>query len=163
GRFFHTFKNIYSGIFAQYANFGWAPSEADPPVAERPPIDRWVLGRLAALEREVDAMLAGYDATGAARAIIGFVDDDIANWYVRLNRARFYDVESDDNRAAFATLHAVLVSVCRLLAPIAPFITDWMHRQLTGTSVHLAPFIAERPAPAVGDAGLQKAMSAIRV
>ena len=83
--------------------------------------------------------------TDAARAIIEFVDDDLANWYVRLSRARFYDVDSEDNRAAFATLFDVLVSVCRLLAPIAPFVSDWIHRQLVGSSVHLAPFLGDRP------------------
>jgi isoleucyl-tRNA synthetase len=162
GRFLLTFKNIYSGIFAQYANFGWAPSEQDPPIERRPALDRWVLGRLAALERSVDHSLHQYQATDAARAIIEFVDDDLANWYVRLSRSRFYDVDGNENRAAFATLHEVLVSVCRLLAPIAPFVTDWMHRQLVGSSVHLAPFVSDERAASAADAGLQQAMSAIR-
>src|SRR4029078_9141682 len=91
--------------------------------------------------------------------VMEFVDDDLANWYVRLNRSRFYDTESPDNRAAFATLHEVLVSVCRLLAPICPFVTDWIHRELTGESVHLAPFRAERAEP--GDPTLDAAMRAI--
>jgi isoleucyl-tRNA synthetase len=160
GRFMRTFKNVYSGIFAQYANFGWAPSEADPPLAQRPVVDRWMISRLTGLEHTVDRALETYDATTAARAIIEFVDDDLANWYVRLNRARFYDVEGDDNRAAFATLHEVLVSVCRLLAPFAPFVSDWIHRQLTGTSVHLAPFTVVR-AQGV-DPSLDAAMHAIR-
>jgi isoleucyl-tRNA synthetase len=162
GRFLLTFKNIYSGIFAQYANFGWAPSDQDPPMERRPELDRWVLGRLASLERSVDRSLHEYQATDASRAIIEFVDDDLANWYVRLSRSRFYDVEGEDNRAAFATLHDVLVSVCRLLAPIAPFVSDWIHRQLAGSSVHLAPFAPDERAIAVGDAGLEKAMSAVR-
>jgi isoleucyl-tRNA synthetase len=144
GRFLRTLKNVYSGIFVQYANFGWNPSEADPPIEARPALDRWMLGRLARLEQTVDAAFGAYDATAASRAIIEFVDDDVANWYVRLSRSRFYDVESDDNRAAFATLHEVLASVCRLLAPIAPFASDWIHRELTGESVHLAPFVAPR-------------------
>ncbi|HEX7021022.1 MAG TPA: DUF5915 domain-containing protein, partial [Gemmatimonadaceae bacterium] len=160
GRFLRTLKNVYSGIFAQYANFGWAPSERDPVVSDRPIIDRWMLSRLAGLERAVDAAMASYDATGAARAIIEFVDDDLANWYVRLSRSRFYAVEAEDNRAAFATLHEVLTTVCRLLAPIAPFITDWMHRELTGDSVHLAPFVADRVERA--DGTLDTAMQAIR-
>src|SRR5262249_53143116 len=137
GRFMRTLKNVYSGIFAQYANFGWSPSEADPPVEARPPLDQWMLSRLGQLEQTVDAALNAYDATAASRAIIEFIDDDVANWYVRLSRNRFYDVENEDNRAAFATLHEVLVSVCRLLAPISPFVTDWIHRELTGESVHL--------------------------
>jgi len=161
GRFLRTFKNVYTGIFAQYANFGWAPSDADPAIGDRPLIDRWLIGRLAALETQVDAALEQFDATTAARAIITFVDDDLANWYVRLNRARFYEVDGADNRAAFATLHEVLASVCRLLAPIAPFLTDWIHRELTGESVHLAPFRSERRE--VGDGTLDAAMSAVRV
>jgi isoleucyl-tRNA synthetase len=155
-----TLRNVYSGIFAQYANFGWAPSDADPAPDERPVLDRWVLSRLATVERRVDELMLAYDATGAARAIIEFMDDDVANWYVRQSRKRFYDVEGADNRAAFATLHEVLVVVCRLLAPIAPFLTDWMHRELTGTSVHLAPYV--RTAPAVSAAPLERAMGAVR-
>src|SRR5256714_7438172 len=162
GRFLLTFKNIYSGIFALYANFGWTPSGNDPAVDQRPPLDRWVLGRLAVVERTVDDSLQHYQATDAARTIIEFVDDDLSNWYVRLSRSRFYDVDSEDNRAAFATLHEVLVSVCRLLAPIAPFVSDWIHRQLVGTSVHLAPFIEEKPRAGVDDAGLLNAMAATR-
>jgi isoleucyl-tRNA synthetase len=160
GRFLRTLKNIYSGIFAQYANFGWERSEQDPAVAERPLIDRWMITRLAMLERTVDAAFTNYDATTAARALIEFVDDDLANWYVRLNRGRFYDVDSADNRAAFATLHEVLVSVSRLLAPLCPFVTDWIHRELTGESVHLAPFVTERTDTI--DPTLDGAMSAIR-
>jgi isoleucyl-tRNA synthetase len=160
GRFLRTLKNIYSGIFAQYANFGWEPSEQDPPVAERPLIDRWMITRLAMVERAVDEAFTNYDATAAARALIEFVDGDVANWYVRLNRFRFYDVDSADNRAAFATLHEVLVSVSRLLAPLSPFVTDWIHRELTGESVHLAPFVTERTEPV--DPTLDVAMSAIR-
>jgi len=162
GRFLVTFKNIYSGIFAQYANFGWNPSGRDPVIERRPPLDRWVLGRLATVERSVDESLNKYQATDAARAVIEFVDDDLANWYVRLSRSRFYDVDAEDNRAAFATLYEVLVSVCRLLAPIAPFVSDWIHRQLVGTSVHLAPFIADRTGGGTADAGLQSAMAAVR-
>ncbi|HEX4936277.1 MAG TPA: class I tRNA ligase family protein, partial [Gemmatimonadaceae bacterium] len=161
GRFLRTLKNVYSGIFAQYANFGWAPSDADPAPADRPEADRWILSRLAAVEAQVDAHLTEYDATAAASALIQFVDDDVANWYVRLNRSRFYDVDGEDNRAAFATLHEVLVVTCRLLAPFCPFVTDWMHRELTGESVHLAPFVrgAGRPPR---DERLEAAMSAIR-
>ena len=162
GRFLRTLKNVYSGIFAQYANFGWSPSDAGS------------AARRAADHRSVDALAArdawsarwtprceAYDATTAARAIIEFVDDDLANWYVRLNRGRFYDTEGDDNRAAFATLHEVLVSVCRLLAPFAPFVSDWMHRELTGDSVHLAPFV-RADGPSRWTPTLDAAMSAVR-
>jgi isoleucyl-tRNA synthetase len=161
GRFLLTFKNVYSGIFALYANFGWEPSADDPPVAERPEIDRWILSRLAGVEREADAMLESYDATLAARAIMDFFVDDVSNWYVRLNRHRFYDVDSPDNRAAFATLHEVLVVSCRLLAPFAPFLTDWVHTELTGDSVHLAPYA--RPTAQSRDGALEEAMEHVRI
>ena len=147
GRFLLTFRNVYNGIFAQYANFGWAPSDADPSVEDRPALDRWILSRLARVEREADQHLTNYDATSAARRVMQFVDDDVSKWYVRLSRARFYEVDSAENRAAFATLHEVLVVTCRLLAPFAPFMTDAVHRALTGTSVHLADYVRKSPTP----------------
>ena len=160
GRFLVTLRNTYSGIFAQYANFGWSPSASDPVVADRPALDRWVLSRLATVEAEADRLLEAYEPTLAARTIMEFVDEDLSNWYVRLSRARFWDTGSDDNRAAFATLHEVLTVTCRLLAPLAPFLTDWMHRQLVGTSVHRAPYV--RASGAFRDAALERAMTAIR-
>jgi len=162
GRFFLTLKNVYSGIFAQYANFGWSPSEADPAPAERPVVDRWMLSRLATVEREIDGRLEQYDATAAARAIMDFVLDDVSNWYVRLNRGRFYEVDTPDSRAAFATLHEVLVVTTRLLAPFAPFVSDWIHRELTGTSVHLAPFRRPLGTMEYRDETLERAMGRIR-
>ncbi|MDB4907498.1 MAG: Isoleucyl-tRNA synthetase [Gemmatimonadetes bacterium] len=157
-----TLKNVYSGIFAQYANFGWTPGADDPAPAERPLLDRWMLARLATVTQRADAALTGYDATAAARLLLDFFDDDVANWYVRLSRSRFYEMETADNRAAFATLHEVLVTYCRLLAPFAPFITDWLHRELTGDSVHLASYamLTSQPVPEAG--ALETAMEAIR-
>ncbi len=161
GRFLLTMKNVYSGIFAQYANFGWSPDAGiDPPPAERAPIDRWMMSRLAVVEQEVDEALARFEPTAAARAVMQFFTDDVSNWYVRLNRNRFYDVDGADNRAAFATLHETLVVTCRLLAPFAPFITDWMHRELTGDTVHVAPF--RRAAAFPRDDQLELAMSHVR-
>jgi isoleucyl-tRNA synthetase len=167
GRFLLTLKNTYSGMFAQYANFGWEPSAGDPAPAERPVVDRWVLSRLASVEHEVDELLWRYEATLAVRLVMDFLVDDVSNWYVRLNRARFYDVDSADNRAAFATLYEVLVAVCRMLAPFAPFITDWIHRELTGSSVHLAPFATPAGAGAgsgrvAPDPELERGMSDLR-
>lgn len=160
GRFLLTFRNVYSGIFAQYANFGWEPSARDPVIADRPPLDRWVLSRLTRVEREVDDLLTAYDATVAVRTIMKFFDEDVSKWYVRLTRNRFYEVDSDDNRAAFATLHEVLVVTCRLLAPFTPFLTDSVHRSLTGDSVHLAPYVRAN-APEM-DGELEQAMEDIR-
>jgi isoleucyl-tRNA synthetase len=160
GRFLVTLRNTYSGIFAQYANFGWSPSDRDPAVAARPALDRWVLSRLASVEAEADRLLEAYEPTLAARAIMEFVDEDVSNWYVRLSRARFWDTGSDDSRAAFATLHEVLTVTCRLLAPLAPFLTDWMHRQLVGTSVHTAPYV--RGGGTARDERLEREMKAVR-
>jgi isoleucyl-tRNA synthetase len=159
-RFLLTLRNVYSGIFAEYANFGWSPSPLDPSPDRRPLIDRWILSRLRTVERETDRALDSYDATGATRLVARFLDDDVSRWYVRASRHRFYAVDGDDNRAAFATLHEVLVAICRLLAPFAPFLTDWMHRELVGESVHLAPFVRTNvPEP---DADLEAAMDDVR-
>jgi len=160
GRFLLTFKNVYTGIFAEYANFGWSPSDNDPSPEDRPLLDRWILSRLATVEKEADELLSRYEATNAAKAVMTFFDEDVSKWYVRQSRHRFYDVDGEDNRAAFATLHEVLTVTCRLLAPFAPFVTDWVHRELTGGSVHLAPFI--RPPAAAIDVDLERAMSHIR-
>ncbi|MDB4916216.1 MAG: Isoleucyl-tRNA synthetase [Gemmatimonadetes bacterium] len=163
GRFLRTLKNIYSGMFATYANFGWSPSANDPALADRPVMDRWILSRLSTVERDADVNMTAYDVSAAARAVMEFVDDDLANWYVRQSRARFWaegNVFTADNNAAFATLHEVLVVVCRLLAPIAPFVTDQLHRELTGTSVHLASYVRENAA--APDARLETLMSSVR-
>jgi isoleucyl-tRNA synthetase len=112
------------------------------------------------VEIEVDAELERFDATAASRALMEFVTEDVANWYVRLSRARFYEVESVDNRAAFATLHEVLTVVSRLLAPFAPFVSDWLHRALTGGSVHLVDYT--RAAAPARDTALEAAMAEVR-
>lgn len=161
GRFLVTLKNTYSGMFAQYANFGWAPGPGDPPVPARPLLDRWVLSRLTAVEAAADAALTAYDPTSAARAVMDFVTNDVSAWYVRQTRSRFYDVSGDDNRAAFATLHEVLAVSARLLAPFCPFVSDFIHRELTGTSVHLAPYARGADA-AHRDLALEEAMEEIR-
>lgn len=145
GRFLLTFKNVYSGIFATYASFGWTPSDEDPLTAERPLIDRWILSRLSTVEQTCDELLDEYSPTHAVNAVMDFFVGDVSNWYVRLNRHRFYEVDTEDNRAAFATLYEVLVVTSRLLAPFAPFITDWVHRELTGESVHVAPYVRQHP------------------
>ncbi|HEV8409757.1 MAG TPA: isoleucine--tRNA ligase, partial [Gemmatimonadaceae bacterium] len=160
GRFLVTLKNLYSGVFALYANFGWSPSPADPGRDQRPALDRWVLSRLASVEAEANRLLDEFDATGAARVVMEFVDEDVSKWYVRRSRERFWDVRGADSRSAFATLHEVLIATCRLLAPFAPFVTDWMHRELAGESVHLAPYV--RPEPFAPKPDLELAMSEIR-
>ncbi|AHG90585.1 Isoleucyl-tRNA synthetase [Gemmatirosa kalamazoonensis] len=160
GRFLLTLRNVYN-FFALYANFGWEPGADDPPVAARSLLDRWVLSRLAAVESDADALLEAYDPTTAVRRIVEFFDDDVSKWYVRLSRDRFWNGhESADGRAAFATLREVLVVTARLLAPVAPFLADWMHRQLAGSSVHLAPYV--RPERGGREHDLEAAMDAAR-
>ncbi|HEX7122408.1 MAG TPA: class I tRNA ligase family protein, partial [Gemmatimonadaceae bacterium] len=160
GRDLVTLRNVYSGMFAQYANFGWEPSERDPRAADRPLIDRWILSRVRTVELQADRLLGEFDATAAARLILGFVVNDLSNLYVRLNRLRFFAVDGDDNRAAFCTLHEALVVAARLLAPFAPFLSDFIHRELTGASVHLAPYVRAKAPPA--DLELEAAMDEIR-
>lgn len=160
GRFLVTLRNVYSGIFAQYANFGWSPSDSAPVYEERPLADRWILSRLTTVEREADELLGDFDATAASNLLMTFVIEDVSNWYVRRNRSRFQSPDGILDAAAFATLHEVLVVTCRLLAPLAPFITDWMHRQLTGKSVHLASY--RRAHPPLADPALEAAMAEVR-
>jgi len=162
GRFLLTFKNVYTGIFAEYANFGWAPSDKDPAPHDRPLLDKWVLSRLAMVEREADELLNRYEATNAAKVVMTFFDEDVSKWYVRQSRHRFYDVDDADNRAAFATLHEIIAVTCRLLAPFAPFITDWVHRELTGSSVHLAAFTRGPLGVGAIDVDLERTMAHIR-
>src|SRR3954468_12177681 len=107
--------------------------------------------------------MMAYDVSAAARAVMEFVDDDLANWYVRQSRARFWakdNVFTPDTNAAFATLHEVLVVVCRLLAPFAPYVTDQLHRELTGGSVHLAPYV--RASAGEADRVLETLMASVR-
>jgi isoleucyl-tRNA synthetase len=156
GKFFNALRNSY-GFFALYAG-DWTPGTAPPP-AERPLVDRWLLSRLDATVAAVETSWAGYDPTDGVRALMEFVVDDVSQWYVRANRARFWAVDSEADPAALATLYETLVTVSRLLAPAAPFASDWLHRGLTGTSVHLARFpeVAGRR-----DRALEAAMDAVR-
>ncbi|HEX5724161.1 MAG TPA: DUF5915 domain-containing protein, partial [Longimicrobiaceae bacterium] len=161
---FDTFRETYR-FFALYAGLeGWRPGGGgDPPPAERAVLDRWLLSRLASLAGEVTERLEEYDFTGAVRTVGEFVVDDLSNWYVRRSRDRFRGTaDSADTRAAFATLHQALVTVSRLMAPVAPFVSDWVHRALLGPeeSVHLADFPA--PDPARRDQALERAMEAVR-
>jgi isoleucyl-tRNA synthetase len=141
GKFFNALRNSYT-FFAGYAG-SWTPSEA-PPVAERPLVDRWLLSRLDAAAEAVAEAWGRYDVTTGVRAIMDFVVDDVSQWYVRVNRARFWAPDSTADPAALATLHEALTTIVRLLAPAAPFVADWLHRALTGTSVHLAGFPVSR-------------------
>ncbi len=146
-KLFATLYNTYS-FFALYANVdGFDNSQPQVPVAERPEIDRWILSLLNTLIREVESALDDYEPTKAARAINDFVNDNLSNWYVRLNRKRFWGGEMDkDKLAAYQTLYTCLETVALLIAPISPFFADRLYTDLTSvtkdsaSSVHLASF-----------------------
>lgn len=146
-KFFGTLYNTYS-FFALYANVdGFDNSAAQIPVAQRPEIDRWIISLLNSLIKEVEADLNDYEPTKAARAISDFVGDNLSNWYVRLNRKRFWGGKIDDDKlSAYQTLFTCLETVALLMAPIAPFFADRLYVDLTSattgkrTSVHLADF-----------------------
>lgn len=141
-KFFGTLYNTYS-FFALYANVdGFTGSEKMVPLAERPEIDRWILSLLNTLVSEVTTHYESYEPTRAGRAISDFVQENLSNWYVRLNRKRFWGGTMDaDKLAAYQTLYECLTTVSRLMAPIAPFYADRLYRDLTGAdSVHLASF-----------------------
>jgi len=142
GGFLNTVRHTYN-FFAQYAG-DWKPSDGGAPAPGRPLADRWVLARLDEVVAATRAAWNDYDVTTGVRAIMEFVVDDLSNWYVRTNRPRFWAPDREADPAALSTLHEVLVTAARLLAPVAPFIADWMHRSLAGTSVHLAPFPADQ-------------------
>ena len=147
-KFFGTLYNTYS-FFALYANVdGFTYAEADVPVAERPEIDRWILSLLNSLIKNVDACFNDYEPTKAGRLITDFVNDNLSNWYVRLNRKRFWGSSmSTDKLSAYQTLYTCLETVAKLMAPIAPFYADRLYMDLIGVtgrdsvvSVHLANF-----------------------
>jgi isoleucyl-tRNA synthetase len=145
-KLFDTLRSVYRffGLYAGLEN--WSHDRASPrPIRERLAIDRWMISRLDSLVAEVRRDMDGYDLTRAARRLSDFVLDDLSNWYVRRNRERFWatrPAEDEDLRTedAFATLHETLVTTTGLLAPFSPFLADWLHRELTGDSVHLVDY-----------------------
>ena len=147
-KFFGTLYNTYS-FFALYANIdGFTYSEEEVPMEERQEIDRWIISLLNSLVKEVNSCFEDYDITRAARAIQNFVTEDLSNWYVRLNRKRYWGGEyNKDKVAAYQTLYACLETVSRLAAPVIPFYTDRLFIDLNGAtgkhdehSVHLTMF-----------------------
>ena len=147
-KFFGTLYNTYS-FFALYANVdGFTGREEEVAIERRPEIDRWILSELNSLVKNVTRYLEDYDPTPAARAIQEFVDKNLSNWYVRLNRKRFWGGEmTEDKRAAYQTLYTCLETVAKLAAPFAPFISDRIFCDLNAMSgrhnvcsVHIADF-----------------------
>lgn len=147
-KFFGTLYNTYS-FFALYANVdGFNFSENEIPVNECPEIDRWIISLLNTLIKDVDEYYASYEPTRAGRAISDFVNDNLSNWYVRLNRKRFWGGQmTQDKLAAYQTLYTCLETVAKLMAPIAPFFSDKLFTDLTSAtgresfvSVHLSNY-----------------------
>ncbi len=132
-KLFGTLYNTY-GFYAMYANVdGFLVDEMNlVPVEERPELDRWILSKLNSLVKDVTEQYENFEPHKAARDIEEFVDEHLSNWYVRLNRRRFWKGEmSADKKAAYETLHECLMIVVQLMSPIAPFFSDWMYQNLT--------------------------------
>jgi len=168
-RFFGTLASTYA-FFALYANAdGFTAHDADA-LAGKPRkavFDRWLLSRLHRLVADVSDDVSGYDTCRAGRHLVEFVTEDLSNWYVRRNRRRFWKgALTDDKREAYATLRTALLTVCRLTAPIAPFLADTIHRALlegaagAASSVHLADWPRAKDFPE--DAELEAEMALVR-
>jgi isoleucyl-tRNA synthetase len=163
-KMFDTLRSTYR-FFALYAGLeGWDHGSANGAADEAPLIDQWLRSRADSVAREVGRAFEAYDLTRAARLISAFVQDDVSNWYVRSTRDRFWATRPDGSdglatSSAFATLHHALVVTTRMLAPLAPFVSDWMHRELMGDTVHLAAFPDSDDAR---DPGLEAGMDDVR-
>jgi len=147
-KFFGTLYNTYS-FFSLYANIdGFAFEQDRVPLADRPEIDRWIISLLNTLKKEVDEDFANYEPTLATRKIQNFADQHLSNWYVRLCRRRFWKGEYEEDKvAAYQTLYECMITLAKMMAPVAPFFADWLYQNLndvtgleTHESVHLALF-----------------------
>ena len=142
-KFFGTLHNTY-GFYALYANIdGFTNKEPEVPMEKRQELDRWILSKLHSLTQLVEEAMDDYEPTKATRAIQSFVLDDLSNWYVRLNRRRFWKGEISENKiAAYQTLYTCLETISKLMCSFSPFYADQLYRDLNGTleSVHLQDF-----------------------
>jgi isoleucyl-tRNA synthetase len=163
-KFLGTLLNTYA-FFTLYANIdGFTYAQKEVPVAQRPEIDRWILSALNSLEGEYVAAMDAYDVTKAARAVSDFTIDQLSNWYVRLNRRRFWkNEEGADKEAAYQTLYQCLTTITKLAAPFAPFLMDAIYGNLNRAtkkeeweSVHLS--LIPSPDPASIDSALEARM-----
>lgn len=159
--------NVYA-FFVTYARLaGWTPASGAPAVADRPPLDRWILSRAAGVAAQVEARLRDYDATAATRVVDAYIDD-LSTWYLRLSRRRMSRSQGADRDAAFATLHEAITALVRITAPILPFMSDTIYGNLVAAvdpaapdSVHLTPWPAAELAP-LRDEALEEAMAVAR-
>ncbi len=145
-KFFNTLFSTYK-FFSVYANIdGFTYGEAEVPLENRTEIDRWVISLLNSMIKEVEEDYSNYEPTRAARKIQEFTESHLSNWYVRLNRRRFWRGEyTEDKIAAYQTLYTCMVSIAKVMAPIAPFFSDWLYKNLneatgkeSNESVHLS-------------------------
>ncbi|MBK9255942.1 MAG: isoleucine--tRNA ligase [Saprospiraceae bacterium] len=157
-KFFGTLYNTYS-FFALYANIDhFEYKEQAVPLEKRPEIDRWIISLLNTLVEEVGVEFENYEPTNATRQIMLFVDEHLSNWYVRLCRRRFWKGEySEDKIAAYQTLYECLITIAKLMAPVAPMFGDWLYKNLNDLSglekfesVHLSDF------PIVNESAINK-------
>ncbi len=140
-KMFLTMWNVYKFHVDYAALDDFDPESADVPVNQRPELDRWILSRLASVGQAYHEHFVNWDFHKACRDLEDFMVNDVSNWYVRRSRRRLWDeAETNDKLACQHTLHEVLTTVCRLMAPVAPFMVDEIHRNLTGQSVHTAPW-----------------------
>ena len=144
-KYISTFKNAYS-FFEMYANAdNIDPRGYDIPVGNRDLIDRWLISKLNRLIKNVNDAYSEYDLNKAAKLIVPFLNDDLSNWYIRSNRRRFWDSElTESKKCVYLTTYEVLVTLCKLCAPMTPFMTQEIYQKLTGEdSVHLADYPVE--------------------
>ena len=140
-----TFKNAYS-FFEMYANADHIdPTKYNIPVEKRELIDRWLISKLNKLIRDVNLAYQEFDLNKVTKLVVPFLNDDLSNWYIRSNRRRFWDSElTESKKAVYLTMYEALVTLCKLTAPITPFLTEEIYQKLTGEeSVHLAEFSIE--------------------
>ena len=137
--FFRSYTNTFE-FFAMYANVdGYAASDEFIPIAERPEIDRWIISRMHTTAKNYMESMDAYDITKACRTLQEFVIEDVSNWYVRRNRRRFWKGEYDsDKRAAYQTLHEVLLHVAEMMAPVAPFLAESIFLRLNSSLEQLS-------------------------
>ena len=141
-KYISTLKNTYS-FFQMYANADHVdPREYDIPVSEREDIDKWLISKLNKLVRDVTLAFEEYDLNRVTKLIVPFINDDLSNWYIRSTRRRFWESELTlSKKAVYLTTYEVLETLCRLCAPITPYITEEIYKNLTGEdSVHLADY-----------------------
>jgi len=168
-KMFLTLWNVYR-FHADYASLdGFDPEDQSGfvPPADRSPLDRWILSKVTEMADGFHQNFVSWDFHKAGRGLEDFVVNDLSNWYVRRSRRRLWEEsDSNDKRACQHTLHEVLLIVCRLMAPVSPFMPDAIHRGLTGNSVHLADWpigsdLVDRSLP-TRDFGIEQEMSLVR-